>query len=356
MKYISVLAAGLVTVAAMPILDEDLSMLSNILPANVTFDKRDEAPLPSGMYVEPSLVVGSPRTPGATVTKLSYGPFHVGANSAVENLPVMSIKSPCDECYIVALQAGLEDTEGKVINVDTGAWLHHMVMYQNGRSQKDGCSPISGMARIFASGNERTAVRTNNKLKYGVSHPANTNMGMLIDLMNISKNPGSYKITMTYEHLPIAGSGYKAADMVWNDIAGCISISEVPARVGSYNLNSQPWRSPATYKLLSATGHEHDGGTMVTVKIDGQSVCKSQQLYGRRPGYTEGGDMAMSGMAGATKHISDTGSCVDFGTLNKGQKMTITASYDTNEHPLMKKMNGQGNEPIMGISQVYLGK
>jgi len=152
--------------------------------------------------------------------------------------------------------------------------------------------------------------------------------------------------------------------MVWNDIAGCISTSEVPARQGVYSLTSRPWRATKNYKLLSATGHEHDGGTMVTVFKNGRPICESAQMYGRRPGYTESSMSGMGGMGGmgggmggsmAMSHISDTGSCVDFGNLMMGETLTIKADYDTNAHPLMKRMSGVGNEPIMGILQVYLG-
>jgi len=51
-------------------------------------------------------------------------------------------------------------------------------------------------------------------------------------------------------------------------------------------------------------------------------------------------------------HISDTGSCVDFGDLSFGDSLTIGARYNTSSHPLNKNMNGRGNSPIMGISQV----
>lgn len=53
-------------------------------------------------------------------------------------------------------------------------------------------------------------------------------------------------------------------------------------------------------------------------------------------------------------HISDTGSCVDFGDIKPGDVMKIVATYDTTQHALNKMMNGETQE-IMGISQVYIG-
>jgi len=199
MKYLAILAAGLSAVSAHPV-DSDPSMLSNLLPANETeiFHKRD-GPVPANTYLETGLSDTS-RTPGGTVTTIRYGPFRVGAMSAVENMPVLRMQSPCTDCYIVAMQASLEDTMGQTVNVDTGAWLHHMVISQTGMGQRDGCG-IPGNMRIFASGNERTPVRLNNQYKYGIDHSVGTNLVMVIDLMNIGRTPASYKIAMVSFHI-----------------------------------------------------------------------------------------------------------------------------------------------------------
>lgn len=51
-------------------------------------------------------------------------------------------------------------------------------------------------------------------------------------------------------------------------------------------------------------------------------------------------------------HISDTGSCVDFGDVKVGDTLGIGAVYNTSTHPLNKAMSGFWNAAIMGISQV----
>lgn len=132
--------------------------------------------------------------------------------------------------------------------------------------------------------------------------------------------------------------------MAWLDITGC-GASDVPARVGDYDIKSPPWTANFNGRLLSATGHTHDGGADVTIYKNGKPVCKSVQLYARTPAY-------IGGMMPGMKHISDTGSCVDFGTIKSGDKLHIGARYNTTEHELNKNMNGRGNAAIMGISQV----
>jgi hypothetical protein len=133
--------------------------------------------------------------------------------------------------------------------------------------------------------------------------------------------------------------------MAWLDITGC-GMSDYPARSGTYEVKSPAWRSSVSGKLLSATGHEHDAGAEVIVYKNGKPVCNSAQIYGRRPQWIGGMDgMKMS-------HISDTGSCVDFGEVKVGDTLQIGAKYNTTAHPLDKRMSGLGNAPIMGICQV----
>lgn len=49
---------------------------------------------------------------------------------------------------------------------------------------------------IFASGNERTPIRTNGKFKYGIEFGTGDSLGMLYDLMNESKQAATYYIEM----------------------------------------------------------------------------------------------------------------------------------------------------------------
>jgi hypothetical protein len=74
-----------------------------------------------GVIIEPDLVVGKPVTPGGTVIKLRFGPWTVGSGKTTTKM--ISHQSPCQDCYITAMQVNLEYEDGKEANVDTGAWL-----------------------------------------------------------------------------------------------------------------------------------------------------------------------------------------------------------------------------------------
>jgi hypothetical protein len=111
----------------------------------------------------------------------------------------------------------------------------------------------------------------------------------------------------------------------------------------------------------------HDGGSDMRLFVNGKQVCKSVMHYNLRPGYTPPGG-AMAGMShghskavdiagsqshGGSDHISDPGACTNFGTINKGDRLSSEAWYDANAHPLMEH-NGK-KENLMGNMRVYVG-
>jgi len=69
-----------------------------------------------------------------------------------------------------------------------------MVIALNGK-RRDTVCPIEPM-RIFASGNERTPVRMNNRLKYGIRMEAADSMGIVYDLVNNAEKQRTFYITM----------------------------------------------------------------------------------------------------------------------------------------------------------------
>jgi len=86
----------------------------------------NDGTVPSGTFLEPSIEKDKPATPGAKVTVLKYGPYRVPAMGSLENRPSLGLQKPCSSCYIVAMQANLINTSGKTVNIDEGAWLHHV--------------------------------------------------------------------------------------------------------------------------------------------------------------------------------------------------------------------------------------
>lgn len=125
---------------------------------------------PSGKTVDfPYPVAEDLPDNGPGIIKVRYGPYTVRANSETSPI-ILSMKKPCiSDCWITAMQGGLEYADGTVANADQGAWLHHMQMNRRQLGKTDLTCLTQTGERIYAVGNEREISRMNTKAKYGVS-------------------------------------------------------------------------------------------------------------------------------------------------------------------------------------------
>jgi len=251
----------------------------------------------------------------------------------------------------------LEYENGIVANVDTGAWLHHIVLVAAG--QKDGMCPGQaasfGGRRIYNGGNERVPIRMNSRMKYGLDLQ-NARLTGQGEVMSESSKPITVYMTMLFEWVPKSTPGYRAALDNYVDVTNC-GFSSFPARTGVYTKKGNPWTMKENAHLLFATGHVHDGGVKVELLQNGKVACSSKQLYAnRRGGFVEpnSGSVIKSMVMPTGTHISDNAVCKDFGTVKKGDIMQVVAYYDSDTHVQMKTSKG-GLEPQMGITHVYLG-
>jgi hypothetical protein len=128
----------------------------------------------------------------------------------LDNMKIFNQEKPCDECYITAMQADLQYPNGTIANIDTGGWLHHIVLYTSlgwtpGAKKDLICSYtlLSGFMgwphRIFASGNERTPVRLNHKFKFGIPVDKDEKIHILLDLVNVATVPQNFNVVIVSE-------------------------------------------------------------------------------------------------------------------------------------------------------------
>jgi hypothetical protein len=83
-----------------------------------------------GIIIEPDLDPSKPGKDGAIVKKIKFGPYTLAAGQKRE-YPIGAFglspiepgrPPPCTDCFITAMQLNLEYEDGKIANVDTGAW------------------------------------------------------------------------------------------------------------------------------------------------------------------------------------------------------------------------------------------
>lgn len=86
---------------------------------------------------------------------ITYGNFSVPGMGDHHGMKTFSttIPPPCSDCFVTHAQADLQYANGTYANVNTGMWLHHVVVFNLNRSGIV-CPTIPDIA--FACGNERT--------------------------------------------------------------------------------------------------------------------------------------------------------------------------------------------------------
>jgi hypothetical protein len=307
-----------------------------------------------------------PTQPGAQTKVVSYGPFTVpaargtehGQEGMVKNQFRIGVPKPCGNCYVTGMKADLKYPDGRTANIDTGMWLHHMVLFQTGKP--DVTCPSTGVGligqRFFASGNERSNVSGMPGFGYPVG--AASTWVLIYDLMNSNMQAKTVSIQMTFDWVPQSTPGMKPLTPVWLDVNQCLT-SEVPARTGSYSY-TYTWPSTISGKLMGVGGHVHDGGTYLSVRNNGSAarprndlLCNSVARYGG-PGYEQPMDHAGGMDHGASmEHISQMSLCMaasadqPVGTVATGDRIRVDAYYDTNLHAQ------HGTHPVMGIAIAY---
>jgi hypothetical protein len=347
--------------------------------------------------------------------KIRYGPYKVpnagkknfmGEAGSLFNFPDLEADRPCQgECVLLGMNADLEYPDGRNANTGNGMWLHHMVLFNSGPNRFDptcvgktslphmliSSSPANS-ERLMASGNERTQRRFNSPYnpgeKLGYYMNPQDKFALIVDFMNENKDDKVVYLTMTYDYMEGRPEGFSNFRSIWLDVAQC-GTSEVrpPKEMGSFEVQ-QEWVANLNADILGAGGHLHDGGTHLTLTVDGKQVCDSVATYGVTPannGTSGGGGMAGGGMAGGgmaamgrmveslsrlaqteglvpsdgpghvggIEHITKMSGCqgpqMGNGKVVKGQKWKITAYYDYSKHDGMKKAdNHQSN--VMGIA------
>lgn len=174
-------------------------------------------------------------------------------------------EKPCEDCYITAMQLGLEYENGKVANADTGAWCHHIDLTVSGvdytcpsdflKTITTFADPAMGARRIFSTGNDRVPMRLNSKRKYGLDVETGP-FGGSFELMNENKHPITVYMTVTFEFVPKSTPGYKEALMVWLDVTNCARSSDfaAPSPGGPYQRSSQEFTIKEDSYWLNAIG------------------------------------------------------------------------------------------------------
>jgi hypothetical protein len=221
---------------------------------------------------------------------------------SMQDFFVHGAQKPCSSCDIVGIVPNLVYPNGKTANYNTGAMLHHFVMFNS--STRDVTCP-NWPQRIFASGNERSDMVL--PAGYGYRVAAADNWNMLVELMNMSMKTQNVQVQVTYYYLP-ASANVRPVTPLWLDENNCgNSDYAIPAGHSDKVWN---YKVPATGAgdIVAIGGHLHDYGTHISLTdtTTGRRICNSKAAYGQIPAYMKNIDY-MSGCIGSPLAVIRTG-------------------------------------------------
>lgn len=309
----------------------------------------------------------TPPNPGQQTTTVSYGPYTVPASTVamdampkdeidmtgmgmLENHIAFNVAKPCTNCYLTSMTPNLVYPDGRTANVDSGAWLHHTVLFDRGPGKVDAtCPPTSsGLGhflgrlgdRFFASGNERTEFAVPSSYGYYVGPTDRFNQ--IVDLMNENMTPLTVTIQIKYTWVPASPQMHPVRP-IWLDENEC-GNSEITVPAG-HSSTPWSWTSNVSGKVLAIGGHIHDYGINIYAQDDTthKQICNSVALYGTTPEYID-----MMGM----KHISQMTGCLapnvhrPIATIRAGDTISIHAQYNPPEK----------DAGVMGIMVAYVAE
>jgi hypothetical protein len=238
--------------------------------------------------------------PMSMTMPMSSNTFNMMGN--MQDFWVHGAQKPCSSCDIVGIVPNLVYPNGKTANYNTGAMLHHFVMF-NGAARDVTCP--NWPQRIFASGNERTGMVL--PAGYGYRIAPGDYWNMLVELMNMSMRTQNVQVQVTYYYLP-ASANVRALTPMWLDENNCgNSDYAIPAGHSDKVWN---YKVPATGAgdIVAIGGHLHDYGTHISLTdtTTGKLICDSKAAYGQIPAYEKNIDY-MSGCIGGPLAVIRTG-------------------------------------------------
>lgn len=239
---------------------------------------------------------------------------------------------PCQNCYITGVEPDLVYADGTSANYDTGAMLHHTVVFDP--SQEDatcgrrGVGLVTGQ-RVFAAGNERTSAHLPSGYGYRVG---STPFGAMAELMNMSAQPQQVYLTMKISWIDAADARLKEVTPVWLDVDNCgDSQYSIPAGPSH---TTWTWKSTMAGDIVAVGGHVHDQGISITLS----NATRNEQICESVAGYSSGSHHE--------GHVESMSTCVGdpLATVAVGDELMIDSYYHSSEP----------DDTMMGIMLAYL--
>ncbi|KAE9991312.1 hypothetical protein EG327_000153 [Venturia inaequalis] len=321
----------------------------------------------------------TPRNPDAKRIRITWGPYMIrGTNSTSKlgNSPSMDgggtgyqFRTDTDFPTDITLLDGIveiHNKEGKRLTLEENVYTHHFLMYDMGKPQKPTFScennqkiryvPMPGSVIMGGAAEDAEAHYSTTTVmagkKTGYYAKKDTPIIANIDIVNSKKEDMEVYPSADMEFIPGRPEGYLDASPVFLPVTGCDTkdlvpgIVQTPKGATKWQLNSKGVVANEDAILFVFRGHMHDGGEYIDLKVNDELACNSLAVYGGK------GHVGKNADGKVWETIGDMKTCPEGVVVKKGDRISMSASYDLAAHPAREGghggMLGDGLGKLMG--------
>jgi len=295
--------------------------------------------------------------PLAKRIKITYGPFKIKGLEDKKKYGNSASLDPAGTGYnylavakdlpreITVLQGGSIITEnGKQIILKDGLYNHHNVFFNINKRPPRILACSNGLAQdllpmsVFMGGATEVGDMTysDGKANTGYYIGKNDKIVFNLDIVNYTNNTREVVSITEVEYIPGKPTGLMDATQQLISPSMCDgdnSGSVLGGHKSKFVLESKEMTFLSDGIFIQPRGHLHDGGAYLKVMVNGKQLCDSEALYGG-PDHTS---KTPDGKIWET--LRETTVCPNM-SIKKGDKMVITAAYDTDRHPAREEPHG----------------
>ncbi|KAF2664955.1 hypothetical protein BT63DRAFT_464214 [Microthyrium microscopicum] len=251
---------------------------------------------------------------------------------------------------ILKAYTDVQNKAGKRMELKDGIYNHHTVFFDLNNRHASPYTCAAGkvgskMATVpvFAAGATETTVQvymaSSGDVKSGYYLNKTGSITNMIDLVNYNTEDQEVYTMTELEYVPGKPAGYHDAYMTLIDPGICGGPSgaaiHAPKGVNKFSINSSDILMNEPGHFVYTSGHMHDGGVNVILKVNDEIKCDSKALYGG-----EGHTTVVDGKTWQT--IRETTSCNQAIKVKKGDRIYMQANYDVELHPSREMGGGHG--------------
>jgi hypothetical protein len=295
--------------------------------------------------------------PDAIRERLYFGPFTIPSkkNKVVSeakknqgadtdsSVIMKSITGFCTNCTVLYAKTDTYEVGDitKRATIASGVYNHHILVLDNSKTNLlpwyicgggYNIQGASGSAGLMITGvAEATNWFTSPDGKFNSAYligERQRTFTLNAEMVNYNDGPAQIYITGEIEYLQGVDRTRMDASVSLLSVTGCASADfRPPHGAVKYNMTSPPTPLPLDGYILASTGHLHDGGTNIQLKLNDKVVCDSQAIYGG-----PGAETVVDGKVWKT--ISGQTECNQPIPVKKGDNIIAHAVYDTEKYPL----------------------